>query len=70
MKTTFLKLKERGQIVILLAVVLIILLGFTALAIDGSMIYSDRRYAQNAADAAALARRRWQRSIWKSSRPL
>ena len=31
------------------------LLGFTALAIDGSMLYSDRRYVQNVADAAALS---------------
>ena len=34
---------------------LVVLLGFTALAIDGSVVYSDRRYAQNAADAASLA---------------
>ena len=33
----------------------VVLLGFAALAIDGSMIYSDRRTAQNAADAAAMA---------------
>lgn len=45
----------RGQIVVLLAVVLIALLGFTALAIDGAVIFSDRRNEQNAADAAALA---------------
>ena len=31
------------------------MLGFTALAVDGSMVYADRRFAQNAADAAALA---------------
>jgi hypothetical protein len=31
------------------------LLGFAALAIDGGMVFSDRRHAQNAADAASLA---------------
>ncbi|HSV85070.1 MAG TPA: pilus assembly protein TadG-related protein [Levilinea sp.] len=47
--------KERGQILIILTAALIVLLAFTSLAIDGGMIYSDRRQAQNAADAAALA---------------
>lgn len=46
---------ERGQILVLLALVLLGLLGFTALAIDGGMIYADRRYMQSAADAASLA---------------
>jgi uncharacterized membrane protein len=46
---------ERGQALILLAVSLVVLLGFTALAIDGSLLYSDRRQLQTAADAAALA---------------
>jgi hypothetical protein len=54
MKERFIK-TIRGQIVVLLAVVLIALLGFTALAIDGAVIFSDRRNEQNAADAAALA---------------
>jgi hypothetical protein len=39
----------------LLVMAIVGLLGFTALAIDGGMVYSDRRIAQNAADAAALA---------------
>jgi Flp pilus assembly protein TadG len=44
-----------GQIVVLFAVVLVALLGFTALAVDGAVIYSDKRAAQNGADAASLA---------------
>jgi type II secretory pathway pseudopilin PulG len=40
---------------ILLALAIIVLLGFTALAVDLGMAYADRRQAQNAADAAALA---------------
>ena len=46
---------ERGQALVLIVLALVVLLGFTALAIDGSVVYSDRRYAQNAADAASLA---------------
>ncbi len=46
---------ETGQAMVLMVLGIIGLLGFAALAIDGSMIYSDRRVAQNAADAASLA---------------
>jgi hypothetical protein len=46
---------EKGQALPLLVLGIVALLGFTALAVDGSMLYSDRRYAQNAADAASLA---------------
>ena len=46
---------EKGQSVVLLAVAFVVLLGFTALAIDGGMVYADRRFAQNAADTASLA---------------
>jgi hypothetical protein len=47
--------KERGQALILIALAAIGLFAVTGLAIDGSAKYSDRRHAQNAADAAALA---------------
>jgi hypothetical protein len=46
---------ESGQAIVMLVVALVVLLGFLALAIDGGMAYSDRRHAQNAADASALA---------------
>src|SRR5512139_3730177 len=46
---------ERGQALVLLVISFIALLGFAALAIDGGMVYSDRRYAQNASDASSLA---------------
>ncbi|MGE5223512.1 MAG: pilus assembly protein TadG-related protein, partial [Omnitrophica WOR_2 bacterium] len=36
-------IKENGQIIIMLALVMVALLGFTGLAIDGGMVYSDRR---------------------------
>jgi hypothetical protein len=46
---------EQGQAAVLLAIAMIVLLGFTALAVDGSMVYSDRRFSQDGADAASLA---------------
>jgi len=46
---------ESGQVLILLVLAMVVLFGFLALAIDGGMVYADRRVAQNAADAAALA---------------
>ena len=48
-------LTERGQALILIAFAAIALFAITGLAIDGSNKYSDRRHAQNAADAAVLA---------------
>lgn len=48
-------LAERGQALILIALAAIGLFGIAALAIDGSVKFSDRRHAQNAADTAALA---------------
>ncbi|HEX2981594.1 MAG TPA: pilus assembly protein TadG-related protein [Anaerolineaceae bacterium] len=47
--------KERGQVLVLMVVAMVALLGFTALAIDGGMVYSERRNDQNAADTASLA---------------
>jgi hypothetical protein len=46
---------ERGQALVLLVLAFVVLLGFTALALDGGMVYADRRRAQNAADASSLA---------------
>jgi hypothetical protein len=47
--------QESGQIIVLLAISLLVLIIVSALAVDGGMIYSERRYVQNAADAASLA---------------
>ena len=46
---------ERGQVLIIITFAMIGLFALTALAIDGSAKFSDRRHAQNAADTAALA---------------
>jgi hypothetical protein len=46
---------QKGQALILIAFGIVALVGFTALAVDGGRIMSDRRHAQNAADTAVLA---------------
>ncbi len=46
---------ERGQALILIVFGMMALVSLTALAVDGGMTFADRRQAQNAADAAALA---------------
>lgn len=46
---------ERGQALILITLAAIGLFAIAGLAIDGSAKYADRRHAQNAADAAAMA---------------
>jgi len=48
-------LKERGQALVIIALAAVALFAFAALAIDGSMVFSDRRHAQNAADTSAMA---------------
>ncbi|HEU4340262.1 MAG TPA: pilus assembly protein TadG-related protein [Candidatus Binatia bacterium] len=46
---------DRGQIFIWTALMLVILLGFLALAMDGGFFYQHKRQMQSAADSAALA---------------
>jgi len=46
---------EKGQVVLLVALIIVGLIGALALAVDGSMIMLDRRNAQAAADSAAIA---------------
>lgn len=47
--------QESGQIIVILALSLVVVMVVAALAVDGGMIYSERRFAQNAADASAMA---------------
>jgi hypothetical protein len=49
------KPSEKGQVLVLIVLALVVLLGFTAQAVDGGMLYSDRRHAQNSGDASSLA---------------
>jgi hypothetical protein len=46
---------ERGQSLVLIALVIFALIALLALVLDGGMAYAQRRAAQNAADAGALA---------------
>ncbi|NMC55094.1 MAG: hypothetical protein GYA48_15815, partial [Chloroflexi bacterium] len=47
--------RESGQVMVILALVLVGLLGFAALVVDGGTIFADRRFDQSAADASAVA---------------
>jgi Flp pilus assembly protein TadG len=49
------KASEKGQALILIVFAIIGLIGLTALAVDGGNAYSERRRAQNTADASVLA---------------
>ncbi len=46
---------EDGQAMVMVALMMVVILGFSALAIDGGRLYIARSKMQNAADAAALA---------------
>src|ERR1700674_4854191 len=46
---------QRGQAIVLVAIMLAVVVGMAALAIDGSRAYATRRDLQVAVDAAALA---------------
>src|SRR5258705_10561857 len=47
--------KEEGYTLVIIAALLVVFLGFTALSVDVGVLYSARASAQRAADAAALA---------------
>jgi Flp pilus assembly protein TadG len=46
--------EERGGIAVIVAVLMVVLLGFAAISIDVAKLYSERAQLQNGADAAAL----------------
>lgn len=46
---------EHGQVLVIFALALAVLLGAAGLAFDVGRFYSERRFLQNAADAGALA---------------
>src|SRR5579859_5733207 len=47
--------RQRGQAIVLIAIMLAVIVGMAALAIDGSRAYALRRDLQAAIDSAALA---------------
>lgn len=46
---------DQGAIAVMVAVLMVVMLGFAAIAVDAGAMYTARRQAQTAADAAALA---------------
>ena len=46
---------QRGQVLVIFALLLPVLFAMLAILIDAGMLYGERRSAQNAADAGALA---------------
>jgi Flp pilus assembly protein TadG len=46
---------SQGQVAVIFAMLLLVLVGFVALSIDGGYVMAERRQAQSAADAGALA---------------
>jgi hypothetical protein len=46
---------ERGAVTVIVAILMVTLLGFVAIAVDVGVIYSERAQLQNGADAAAIA---------------
>lgn len=46
---------ERGAVAVIVAILMVVLLGFAALAVDIGLLYSERAQLQNGADAAALS---------------
>lgn len=47
--------RERGAVSIMVAFLMVLLLGFAAIAVDVGVLYAERAQLQNGADAAALA---------------
>ena len=47
--------RERGAVAVLIAILMVTLLGFAALAVDVGMLFAERTQLRNGADAAALA---------------
>lgn len=47
--------REKGQIIVILALAIVALIGITAVAADGSMVYNERREDQSIADSVAMA---------------
>jgi Flp pilus assembly protein TadG len=47
--------QERGAVAVVVAICMVVLMGFLAIAVDLGSIYSDKQQLQNGADASALA---------------
>jgi hypothetical protein len=61
--------RERGATAILVAVSLLVLIGFAAIAVDSGIAYADRREQQSAADVGALAALQFARTTPPATHP-
>lgn len=55
MRLTTKRRLQSGQVMVLLGLMIVVLIGFLGLAVDGGRLYVERRILQNGADAASLA---------------
>lgn len=58
---------ERGASAIIVALSMLVLMGFTAIAVDSGMLFNDRRQQQSAADGGALAAIQYARTSFASA---
>ena len=62
---------ESGQVIPLVVIMMVAILGMVALVLDGGSLMSDRRTAQAAADAGAIAMRSpWRKVTLRVTAPL
>ncbi len=59
--------RERGASAVLVAASMLMLIGFAALAVDGGIVFDDRRQQQSAADVGSLAALQFARTTIASS---
>jgi len=57
---------EKGAVMVLVAVLMVVLISFVALAVDVGYLYVAKNELQNAADGAALAAARWMGNNYKT----
>lgn len=60
---------DRGAVAVLVALCLVVLIGFAAIAVDSGIAYSDRRQQQSAADVGALAAVQFAKTTLATSHP-
>ncbi|HJQ76842.1 MAG TPA: pilus assembly protein TadG-related protein, partial [Acidimicrobiia bacterium] len=58
---------DRGASAVLVAVSMLVLMGFVAIAIDSGLLFNDRRQQQSAADGGALAAVQYARTSYSST---
>ena len=60
--------RERGASAVLVAASMLMLIGFAAIAVDGGIVFDDRRQQQSAADVGSLAALQFARTTLATGR--